>query len=168
MTTEVHRIPCPQCSFQFDPVEIAKQLPVEVLISERARRNGLKPRRRQAGPGRPKGVARCPSCLNVFSLEQFRGHLLPCLTAKLQQFQKFAQRVQPRPIDPTEYRDFNVAEVRDEIVVLYKLSNMQYVEVPLRAIREIMPPVNGEAAVMTLRGGLRWKEDIQRWRFATE
>ena len=165
---EVSRIPCPKCSFQFDPVEIVKLLPVEVLIAERARRNGLKPRRRIAGPGRPKGVARCPSCLGVFALPEFRDHLLPCLTAKLEELKSSYQPFQVKPIDTTEYRDFRVTEVRDETVTLYKLSNMQYVEVPLRAIREITPALNRELAVMTLRGALRWMADIQRWRFSTE
>jgi len=165
---EVNRIPCPKCSFQFDPVEIAKLLPVEVLIAERARRNGLMPRRRGAGPGRPKGVARCPSCLGVYALQEIRGHLLPCLTAKLQEFKSTYQPILVKPMDSTPYRDFHVSEIRTETVTLHKLSNMQDVEVPLRAIREITPAVNREPAVMALRGALRWKEDIQRWRFSTE
>ncbi len=165
---EVNRIPCPKCSFQFDPVEIAKLLPAEVLIAERARRNGLMPRRRGAGPGRPKGVARCPSCLNVYSLQEFRDHLLPCLTSKLEELKSRYQPILVKPMDSTPYRDFHVREIRTETVVLHKLSNMQDVEVPLRAIREITPAVSGEPATMTLRGALRWKEDIQRWRFSTE
>jgi hypothetical protein len=165
---EVNRIPCPKCSFQFDPVEIAKLLPVEVLIAERARRNGLMPRRRSAGPGRPKGVARCPSCLSVYGLQEFRGHLLPCLTAKLQEFKSTYQPLVVKPMDSTPYRDFRVSEIRTETVTLHKFSNMQDVEVPLRAIREITPAVNDEPAVIALRGALRWKEDIQRWRFSTE
>jgi len=88
------------------------------------------------------------------------------LTAKLEQLK--AERVEVRPMDTTEWRDFKVSEIRDEIVVLYKLSNHQYVEVPLRSIREITPAVNGGLAVVTLRGGLRWKDDIQRWRFSLE
>ena len=159
---------CPNCSFQFDPAKVAKLLPVEVLIAERARRNGLKRRRRMAGPGRPKGVGRCPSCLGVFALPEFRAHLLHCLTAKLQEFKNSDPRVQVRPTDSTEYRDFSVKEIRDETVVLYKPSNMQDVEIPLLAIREITPAVNGELAVVTLRGALRWKQDIRRWRFSTE
>ena len=165
---EVHRIPCPQCNFELDPVALAKLLPLEVLASERARRNGLLPRRRRAGSGRPKGVALCPSCLNRFGLEELRAHLLPCLTAKLQHYKSSAQRLNLKPMDPSEYRDFHVAEVRDEIVVFHKQSNMQDVEVPLRAIREITPPANGDPAVIALRGGMRWKEDIQRWRYSTE
>jgi hypothetical protein len=161
------RIPCPNCSFQFDPVQIAKLLPPEVLRAERARRNGLKPRPRLGGPGRPKGLARCPSCLSKFTLPEFRAHLLPCLTAKLEQYKSSYEHIRVRPMDTTEYRDFRVIEIRQETVVLYKLSNMQNVEIPLRAIREITPAVNDEPAVMTLRGALRWREDIQRWRFST-
>jgi hypothetical protein len=71
-------------------------------------------------------------------------------------------------MDPTQYRDFRVTEVRVETVILNKQSNMQDVELPLRAIREIIPPLTGEPAVITLRGGLRWKEDIQCWRYATK
>ena len=164
-SNEVRRVLCPHCSHGIDPLAIARQLPVEVLVSERARRR-FKLRRRQAGPGRPKGVAHCPSCPNIFTPEALRPHLLPCLTAKLEQLK--ADRVEVRPMDTTEWRDFKVSEIRDEIVVLYKLSNQQYVEVPLRSIREVTPAVNGGLAVLTLRGGLRWKEDIQRWRFSLE
>jgi len=113
-------------------------------------------------------VARCPSCLSILSLTELRDHLLPCLTDKFQQFKTSGQIVQLKPIDATEYRDFSVTEVRDEIVVFFKLSNHQYVEVPLRAIRDITPSVNREPALITLRGAMRWREDIQRWRFATE
>src|ERR1039458_5070030 len=149
---EVRRIPCPQCSYPLDPVEIAKQIPVDVLVSERARRR-FKLRRRQAGPGRPKGIAHCPSCPDVFTPEALRAHLLPCLTAKLEQLKR--ERIQVRPMDSTEYRDFQVKEIRDETVLLHKLSSMQDVEVPLRSIREITPAVNGGLAVVTLRGALR-------------
>ena len=166
---EVNRISCPKCKFQFDPVEFAKELPDGVLIAERARRNGRNPRRRRvAGPGRPKNVARCPSCPGVFSLVEFRDHLLPCLTAKLQSFKAVDESIHVNPMDSTDYRDFRVTEVRAETVKLYKRSNMQEIEVPLRAIREITPSVNEQPAVMTLRGSLRWKEDIQLWRFSTQ
>ena len=70
-------------------------------------------------------------------------------------------------MDSTEYRDLRVTEVRAETVTLHKLSNIQDIEVPLRAIREITPSVNDQPVVMTLRGSLR-KEDIQRWRFSTQ
>lgn len=113
-------------------------------------------------------MATCPSCLHKFRLDELRAHLHECLTAKLHQYRTSAQRIQVKPMDPSEYRDFHVAEVRDETVVFHKQSNMQDVEVPLRAIREITPPVNGEPALITLRGGMRWKEDIQRWRYAAE
>jgi len=162
-SSEVQRIPCPQCSYPLDPAEIAKQLPVDILVSERARRR-FRLRRRQAGPGRPKGVAHCPSCPNVFTPEGLRGHLHQCLTARLEQL-KIAF-IQVRPMDSTESRKFQVKEIRDETVLLHKLSNHQDVEVPLRSIREITPAVNGDLAVITLRGALRWKEDIQRWRFS--
>jgi len=166
---EVNRISCPRCNFQFDPVEFAKKLPDAVLIAERARRNSRNPqRRRVAGPGRPKDVARCPSCPGVFTLVEFRDHLVPCLTAKLQNFKSASQRIHVSPMDSTEYRDFHVTEVRAETVTLHKLSNMQDIEVPLRAIREITPAVNNQPSVMTLRGSLRWKEDVQRWRFSTQ
>ena len=110
-------------------------------------------------------MAHCPSCLNVFTLEQFRDHLLPCLTAKLEQYKTTAQRLQVRPMDATQYLDFSVSEVRDEIVVLHKFSNMQNVDIPLRSIREITPPVNDEVAVISLRGRLRWDEGRQKWKF---
>jgi hypothetical protein len=164
--SEVKRVPCPQCNFQFDPVEIAKQLPPEVLIAERARRNGMK-RSRVAGPGRPKGIARCPSCLGIFSLAEFRQHLIPCLTAKLQELKSGGQNVHVTPMDSAEYRDFRVRDVGAETVTLFKLSNQQTVDIPLRAIREVTPPVNGQAAVLTLRGALRWREDVEAWLFST-
>ena len=93
---------------------------------------------------------------------------MPCLTDKLQSFVRTAQVVNVKPIDPAQYLDFTVKEIRDEIVTFYKRSNMQDVEVPLRAIRDISAAVNGEPAIITLRGRLRWREDIQRWRFSTE
>ena len=167
-SSEVHRIPCPQCKFQLDPLDLVKLLPVEVLIAERARRNGLKSRPRRAGPGRPKGVARCPSCAKVFELKEFRDHSFPCLTEKLKHFKTIGQDIHLKPIDATEYKDFRVSEVRDEIVVFHKMSNMQDVEVPLKAIREIIPSVNGEATVIALRGAMRWRKEIERWRFSTE
>src|ERR1039457_2314419 len=104
-----------------------------------------------------------PSCPGVFTLVEFRDHLLPCLTAKLQNFKSASQRIHVSPMDSTEYRDLRVTEVRAETVTLHKLSGMQEIEVPLRAIREITPSVNDQPVVMTLRGSLRWKEDIQRW-----
>ena len=51
-------------------------------------------------------------------------------------------------MDATEYREFSVAEVRDEIVVFHKQSNKQDVEVPLRAIRDITPSVNRDATML--------------------
>lgn len=54
-------------------------------------------------------------------------------------------------MDSTEYRDLRVTEVRAETVTLHKLSNMQDIEVPLRATREITPSVNDQPVVMTLR-----------------
>jgi hypothetical protein len=71
-------------------------------------------------------------------------------------------------MDSTEYRDLRVTEVRAETVTLHKLSDMQNIEVPLRAIRETTSSVNDQPVVMTLRGSLRWKEDIQQWRFSTQ
>ena len=165
---EVCRIGCPQCNFQLDPIELAKLLPLEVLNSERARRNGAKPRRNVAGPGRPKGIARCPSCAGVFGLPQFREHFPGCLSDKLNSYRMNGTDVQLKPIDATDYKEFRVKDVRDETVVFHKLSNSQDVEVPLRTIREVSPAVNGEPAVITLRGALRWKQDIQRWRYSTE
>lgn len=163
---EVTRIPCPNCNFEFDPVELAKKLPNDVLIAERARRNGLRTRRRVvAGPGRPKDVARCPSCPGIFTLAQFRDHLLPCLTAKLKDFQSTSTRIQVSPMDSTEYRDFHVGEIRSQTVTLHKLSNMQQIEIPLRSIREITPQLNDRQPLITLRGSLRWNNDIQRWWF---
>jgi len=65
------------------------------------------------------------------------------------------QDIHIKPIDSTGYKEFRVSEVRDEIVVFHKMSNMEDVEVPLRAIREIIPSVNGEAAGIALRGAMR-------------
>jgi hypothetical protein len=89
------------------------------------------------------------------------------LVAKLEQL-KIERAVEVRPMDTTEWRDFKVSEIRDETVVLYKLSNHQNVEVPLRSIREITPALNGGLTVITLRGALRWKADVERWRFSLE
>ena len=166
MADEVIRICCPQCNFRLDPVEVARQLPLEILKAERARRS-FNVRRRQAGPGRPKGVARCPSCLGVFVLERYHEHVLTCLPEKLTEMRVKGKRLHVWPMDATQYRDFIVSEVRDEIVVLMKLSNDQYVDVPLRSIREIMPAVNDEVATLSLRGGrLRWNEEKERWKFS--
>lgn len=109
-----------------------------------------------------------PSCPGVFTLVEFRDHLLPCLTAKLQNFKSASQGIHVSPMDSTEYRDLRVTEVRAETVTLHKLSDMQNIEVPLRAIRETTSSVNDQPVVMTLRGSLRWKEDIQQWRFSTQ
>jgi hypothetical protein len=110
-------------------------------------------------------VAHCPSCLKIYDLAEFREHMLPCLTAKLEQYKTTGQRLQVRPMDATQYLDFSVSEVRDEIVVLHKFSNMQNVDIPLRSIREITPPVNDEVALLSLRGRLRWDEGRMRWKF---
>jgi hypothetical protein len=166
--TEVVVVDCPHCKQELDLKVLVQLLPIEVLNSERARRNGLKPRVRRAGPGRPRGVARCPSCGDSYGLDQLRQHLLPCLIGKLNRFKEVAQPIQVKPIDPTEHKEFRIDEVRDESVVLYKLSNGQYVEVPLRAIREVTPSVSGEPVLISLRGALRWRADIERWRFSTE
>jgi hypothetical protein len=93
---------------------------------------------------------------------------MPCLASKLREMKTTATRLEVRPMDPTEWREFTVGEIRTEVVELNKLSNSQYVEVPLRSIREITPAVNGGLVVLSLRGALRWKEDIQRWRFSPE
>jgi hypothetical protein len=74
-------------------------------------------------------------------------------------------------MDPTEWREFIISEIRDEVILLKKLSNDQYVEVPLRSIREITPAVNGGLVVLALRGALRWREDFPgnpRWRFSVD
>jgi hypothetical protein len=93
---------------------------------------------------------------------------MQCITGKLGEMKTTGTRLEVRPMDPTEWREFTVSEIRDEVVVFNKLSNHQYVEVPLRSIREVTPAVNGGLVVLSLRGALRWKDDIQRWRYSPE
>ena len=140
----------------------------ELLRSERARRNGLKPRQRQAGPGRPRGVATCPGCAGVFNLPEFRDHRFPCLREKLQLLKEARQEIRLKPIDVTPYNAFRVEEIKDDKIVFHKFSNQQLLEVPLRAIRGLTPPLNQEPAEIALRGGVRWKADIERWAFVPE
>jgi hypothetical protein len=150
---------CPHCKGSLDPNEIAIRLPPSVLASARARRNaGLQ--RRHAGPGRPRGAARCPGCDELFLLDELRTHRLPCLTRKLAAWGQRHERVHLRPMDATEYPDFYVEGVTDEHLRLTKASNHQCLELPLGSVAGIVVGGNAKPGIIRLRGQVKWNPTI--------
>jgi tetratricopeptide (TPR) repeat protein len=63
---------------------------------------------------------------------------------------------------------FQVQQIDLEILLLFKTSNEQTVEIPLRRVIEILPNANNDPAVLELSGRLQFLTLAKRWKFFPE
>ena len=166
MSTEYFFYTCPHCRNQTNAVQVAANLPEEILVAEAGRRNGRRQRRRHAGPGRPS-VVRCPGCSTEMSSAELREHRVECVHKKLQEVPRLPGfRIRLTPKDPDPYPDFYFNEIRETEVEFKKGSNSDHITVDLNKIAEITIDHESRVAHIRVLGHITWCEDIKRWRFA--
>jgi hypothetical protein len=154
---------CPHCSNVRNAVEVAAELPDEVLRLVSGRRNALRRHKRGAGTGRPT-LARCPGCSREMSASELRDHRVPCVREELQKLRGMA--IQLAPKDPDPYPNFYLNQLHDAEVKFQKGSNHDIVTVDLRKIAEITINKTERVASIRVLGRVVWHDDIKRWRFA--
>src|SRR5260370_1463298 len=71
-----------------------------------------------------------------------------------------------QPVPPNlDYNDFSLKSVDESIVTFQKLSNGQYLDIPIRRVAEVLPANAGELPVVTLKGSLTWSGLKRAWQF---
>ena len=154
---------CPHCSKVRNAVQVAAELPDEVIRLVAGRRNALRRRRRGAGTGRPT-LARCPGCSEEMSAAELRDHRIPCIHAEFKKLR--GMQIQLAPKDPDPHPNFYLHDLRDGEVEFQKGSNDDIVTVDLRKIAEITINQAEHVASIRVLGRIEWRDDIKRWRFA--
>lgn len=159
---------CPNCAAVRNAVDVAKELPPEVLVRRTRSLIGRLRRKHLAGPGRPN-LARCPGCSQEMSADDLRKHRISCVRGELKKL--IGNPFELDPKDPDPYPNFyihNLADYANE-VEFNKGSNQDVVTVDLHKIAEITIKKGdkGEKVVhIRLLGRVVWLDDIKRWRFA--
>jgi transcriptional regulator with XRE-family HTH domain len=73
----------------------------------------------------------------------------------------------PMPADRKTDR-FMLRRVDDALIEVEKLSNMQYLEIPIRRVLEVLPATTWEPATIVLRGKLEWTAHQKLWKMALD
>ena len=75
--------------------------------------------------------------------------------------------IHPMPEDHKTDR-FLVRRVDDALMELQKVSNTQFVEIPIRRVLEVLPAPSHGVATIVLRGKLEWSAHRKLWDLALE
>lgn len=76
------------------------------------------------------------------------------------------QRCQIQPNPDLEYNDFRLESVDESIVTFQKLSNQQFLDVPMRRVAEVLPAgIGTQLPVVILKGSLAWSAQKRLWQF---
>jgi hypothetical protein len=152
---------CPHCSKVRNAVEVARELPEQVLLLTRA---GYIARRRKrvAGPGRPK-LARCPGCSQEMPTEELRNHRIDCVRRELERLRGMPVWLSPK--DPDPWPDFHLKQIFEDKVEFEKHSNHDCVTIDLRKIADIAISRDDGRGYVNVLGRIVWHDDIKRWRW---
>jgi len=156
---------CPHCFTVRNAVDVAKELPPEVLVRRIRPLIGRLRRNRLAGPGRPS-LARCPGCSREMSTYDLKAHRIPCVRGELEKLR--GMPIQLAPKDPDPYPNFYLHHIDETEVGFEKGSNNDLVTVDLRKIAEITINQAEKLAYVRVLGHVGWHPEIDsgRWRFA--
>ena len=63
---------------------------------------------------------------------------------------------------------FMVRRVDEALIEVQKLSNNQYLEIPIRRVLEVLPTTSQDPATIVLRGKLEWSAHQKLWKVALD
>jgi hypothetical protein len=142
-------------------------IPEDNLRTEWARRNSLR-RTRFAG-GRPEAMRQCLFCSARLNGVQMRAHRAACRQDSLSALHQNRTIISIVPtFDDPHLAGFFLLAVSRETIRLEKCNSGNHVDVPTRAIRNIIPGPDGLHATIGVAGRVAFSREQKRWTFTPE